>query len=480
MRFRSRSIRSRLMLSYMVIFSMLLTAYIVGSSLLHYWQINEQLYHEEVEDLETVEGLLYFDGDGHLFMHEDYHSRPEARKVIDRLMQVMSPTGEVLFRNDRLRECDLGGPPAPGEFTRRLYVARRARLCDGRPVFWVSHLHVMKGHMLLMRVGYNVYPLRKRALGFFLSMALVMPFALPLAGILGYRLTGQALRPLDNMARTTVRITASRLSERIPVENPHDEVGHMALVLNTLLERLEDSFDKLKRFTSDVSHELRTPLASMRSVGEVGMQTDHNADGYCDVIGSMLEEVAKLSSMVDTLLTMAHAESGDIDLQKTEFAWSELVHESVALLSVLAEEKGQSIAVEGDTAIQVLADRRFLRMMLINLLDNAVKYSPDDSAIRVMWWAEPGARGATPAILLAVEDEGPGIPEVARQKVFDRFYRLDDSRTRATGGAGLGLAIAKWAVEAHGGSIAIDSGRTGGARFRVILPVIVLMDVAVR
>jgi signal transduction histidine kinase len=270
------------------------------------------------------------------------------------------------------------------------------------------------------------------------------------------------------------------LSERIPIENPHDEVGHMAQVLNTLLERLEESFDKLKRFTSDVSHELRTPLASLRSVGEVGMQTDHNADGYCDVIGSMLEEVAKLSSMIDTLLTMAYAESGGTELQKTEFAWHELVQESVALVSVLAEEKRQSIAVEGDAGIQVSADRRFLRMALINLLDNAVKYSPDDGLIRVNWQSWPGAYGQGSEIVLGIEDEGPGIPEAARQKVFDRFYRVDDSRTRATGGAGLGLAIAKWAVEAHGGTISIASGRNGGALFRVRLPVMAELTVPVR
>jgi heavy metal sensor kinase len=468
------------MLSYMGIFSLLLTVYVVGSSLLHYWQLNEQLYYDSVEDIETVEGLLYFDGDGHLFLHEDYHSRPEAGKEIDRLMQVMSPSGDILFRNERLGDCELGGPAVPGEFTRRFYFARRARLCDGRPVLWVSHTHLLKGRALLMRVGHDVNPLRKTALDFFISMASVMPFALLLAGILGYRLAGQALRPLDNMARTTVRITASRLSERIPVENPHDEVGQMALVLNTLLERLEESFAKLKRFTSDVSHELRTPLASMRSVGEVGLQTDHNAVGYCDVIGSMLEEVAKLSSMIDTLLTMAHAESGEVQLQKTHFAWHELVQESVALVSVLAEEKDQAILVEGDPDIQVSADRRFLRMVLINLLDNAVKYSPQTGAIRVSWQSQPRSRSAPAELLFSVEDEGPGIPETARQRVFDRFYRVDDSRTRATGGAGLGLSIAKWAVEAHGGTISIATGQSGGALFQVRLPVMAAVALSTR
>ena len=141
------------------------------------------------------------------------------------------------------------------------------------------------------------------------------------------------------MAQLTERITARRLNERIPVRNPEDELGHMALVLNGLLERLQESFEKLQRFTSDVSHELRTPLAAVRSVGEVGLQQEHDAEEYRDIIGSMLEEVAKLTAMIDTLLTIAHADSGAIQLQQTTFAPMDLVQEAVAVIGVLAEEK---------------------------------------------------------------------------------------------------------------------------------------------
>jgi heavy metal sensor kinase len=459
------------MLSYMAIFSLLLVLYLAAGSALEYWQLNSQLYSAEVQDLGTVEGLLYFSSDGRLLLHDDYRGRTESWLPQLRRMQVMDSHGALLFRNDILKDCDLGGAPLPNEFTGR-YVARKLRLCDGTPVLSVSHLYPFQGRQLLIRVAYSIQPLRTRTLDFLFSMAVVMPFALLVAGVLGYRLAGQALGPLEKMARTTMRITARRLSERIPIDNAQDEVGHMAQVLNVLLGRLEESFGQLKRFTSDVSHELRTPLASLRSVGEVGLQADHDAEAYREVIGSMLEEVAKLSTMIDTLLTMAHAESGEIELRKTDFAMQELVQESVALVSVLAEEKKQSIIAEGDGQVHLSADRTYLRMVLINLLDNAVKYSPVGSAIRVNWASPSGVRDPDdPWIALAVEDEGPGIPEPARQKVFDRFYRVDDSRARATGGAGLGLAIARWAVEAHGGTISLGSGRTGGALFTVVLPV---------
>jgi signal transduction histidine kinase len=181
----------------------------------------------------------------------------------------------------------------------------------------------------------------------------------------------------------TEQITARRLGDRIPVDNPNDEFGHMARVLNGLLGRLEESFDKLQRFTSDVSHELRTPLASIRSVGEVGLQEDQNPAQYRDIIGSMLEEVARLTSMIDTLLTIAHADSGEIQLRREIFPLMELVQDSAAVVAVLAEEKKQTISIQGDEQIVVSADRAFLRMAIVNLLDNAVKYAPSGSIVRL-------------------------------------------------------------------------------------------------
>jgi signal transduction histidine kinase len=256
----------------------------------------------------------------------------------------------------------------------------------------------------------------------------------------------------------------------VPVENPHDEFGRMARVLNGLLKRLEESFQKLQRFTSDVSHELRTPLASIRSVGEVGLQQKHSAGEYKDIIGSMLEEVARLTSMIDTLLTISHADSGTLHLNRTVFPIMDLVEESVAVVGVLAEEKKQSIVVQGEDAVLVSADRGFLRMAVINLLDNAVKYSPPGTAIHVRLELLNGDAPNSRQLNLAIGDEGPGIPPADASRVFDRFYRLDGSRARDTGGAGLGLAIAKWSVEAHGGDILLDSVPGNGAVFSIRLP----------
>ncbi len=469
MRFHPRYIRDRLTLWYVGIFGGVLGIYICGACILQYWQLNDQLHHAEIQDLETVEGLLYFTPDGGLLLQEDYHSHPESRLLLDRYMEVLSPGGQVLLRNDRLHRMDLGGAPTPREGEVG-YESKILHLEDGTRVLSISHLHILQGKPLIIRLAYSTGPLTERLFEFIGLLLLAMPAALVMAGFAGYRVAGKALNPLEEMARKTEQITAQRLNERILVDNPDDEFGHMSRVLNGLLSRLGESFEKLQHFTSDVSHELRTPLAAIRSVGEVALQDEHNTEKYRDIIGSMLEEVARLTAMIDTLLTIAHADSGAVALHRTTFRLKDLVQESVAVVSVLAEDKKQTILLEGNSQLSVSADRSFLRMAVINLLDNAVKYSPAGCAIRVSVTESERAPDRAALVGVVIEDEGSGIPEGKADRVFDRFYRVDEGRTRDAGGAGLGLAIAKWAVEAHGGAVTLTPRVPHGSAFSIWLP----------
>jgi heavy metal sensor kinase len=467
---RLSHIRTRLTLWYVAIFGLLFAAYICTACFLQYWQLKQQLYHAEVQDMETVQGLLYFSANGQLSLHEEYFNRPASRRLLDRLLEVLDSNGHVLFRNGKLDGNTLGGRLLPDEGVNG-FSPRSLHLADGTPVLIISHVHVLQETPVLIRLAYSTEPLRLESLQLLGLLTLILPIALIAAGFAGYRFAIRVLNPLEQMASLTERITARRLNERIPVQNADDELGHMALVLNGLLERLQESFEKLQRFTSDVSHELRTPLAAIRSVGEVGVQEEHDAEKYRDIIGSMLEEVAKLTAMTDTLLTIAHADSGAIQLQQTTFALMDLVQEAFAVVGVLAEDKKQTLSVTGDQGALVRADRAFLRMALVNVLDNAVKYSPSGSSIQVSLHLAGTDPGPVQFVELAIQDEGPGIPEVAQQRVFDRFYRLDEARTRESGGFGLGLPIAKWAVEAHGGNISVKTASPGGAIFYVKLPV---------
>jgi len=468
---RITHIRSRLTLWYVAIFGVLFAAYICTACFLQYWQLKQPLYHAEVQDMETVQGLLYFTVDGQLSLHEEYFNRPESRRLLDRLLEVLDSNGQVLFRNRKLDGNTLGNKLLPDEGVNG-FSPRSLRLADGTPVLVISHVHVLQETPVLIRLAYSTEPLRLQSLHLLGLLTLVLPIALVAAGFAGYRFAIKVLDPLEKMASLTESITARRLNERIPVQNADDELGHMALVLNGLLERLEESFEKLQHFTSDVSHELRTPLAAIRSVGEVGLQQEHDAEKYRDIIGSMLEEVGKLTAMIDTLLTIAHADSGAIQLQQTTFALMDLVQEAVAVIGVLAEDKEQTLSVTGDQRALVCADRAFLRMALVNLLDNAVKYSPAGSSIRVSFHIVGSDTGPARFVELAIQDEGPGIPEGAQERVFDRFYRLDEARSRDSGGFGLGLPIAKWAVEAHGGTINVKPSFPTGAIFCIKLPVV--------
>ena len=292
-----------------------------------------------------------------------------------------------------------------------------------------------------------------------------MPCALGLAIAGGYLLAGRVLAPVGTMAETARRITAESLSARLRVDNPRDEFGRLAGVFNETLARLEAAFEQLRRFTADASHELRTPLTGMRSVGEVALQRSLSAQEYREVIGSMLEEVDRLTRLVENLLLLTRAEAGRIPLTRTVVDVGELIVNVSDSLRVLAEEKDQAWSVDVATRVTAACDAGILRLGVTNLVYNAIKYTPHKGAIRIAT-----SRTAAGDVLIEVQDTGPGIPPADRERIFQRFYRVDDARARETGGIGLGLAIARWAVEANGGRIDLESEGGRGAMFRIVLP----------
>lgn len=294
-------------------------------------------------------------------------------------------------------------------------------------------------------------------------LALGLPPIVALAGAGGYVLARRALAPIDHLASEARRITADRLHERLTVPNQSDEIGRLATVINDTFARLESSFDQLRRFTADASHELRTPLSVIRGTGEMALRETRTPAEYKDSIGSMLEEVDRLTRLVDTLLRLSRGDAGTVRLSRVVVDLGELAREVASSLGVLAEERRQRLQIVVAETVRVSADRLVLRDALTNVLDNAIKYGPAGSTIVVH--VEGDARDAA----VTVTDEGPGIPAEHRSRIFDRFYRVDEGRSREKGGTGLGLAIAKWAVEANGGRISIEHPSIGSA-FRIVLP----------
>lgn len=297
----------------------------------------------------------------------------------------------------------------------------------------------------------------------FVVLVMGLPVVVALAGVGGYVLARRALAPIDHLGAEARRITAERLHERLSVPNEKDEIGRLGAVINETLARLQSSFDQLRRFTADASHELRTPLSVIRGLGEMGLRETRSPAEYKDTIGSMLEEVDRLTRLVDTLLRLSRGDAGTVRLSLETIDLGQLARDVVSSLGILAEERQQCLELDTVDRVRVSADRLVLRDAITNVIDNAIKYSPNGSTIQVRV-----GHNRTDANV-SVGDQGPGIPSEHREQIFDRFYRIDEGRSREMGGAGLGLAIARWAVEADGGRIYVESpGR--GSIFRIALP----------
>ena len=293
---------------------------------------------------------------------------------------------------------------------------------------------------------------------------LSLPAMLLMAGLAGYLLARKSLAPIAEMTSQAERISAENLHERLPVKNKSDELGKLACVFNDLLARIESSFDGMRRFTADASHELRTPLAIICGEADVALSQDREPGEYRETLAIIQDEARLLSGIVEDMLALARADAGQRRLKLEEFYFNDLIEECVHSARALALNKDISLDFESSDDTAFRGDEDLLRRMVINLLDNAIKYTPDGGSISVKLWREDGR------INLRVADNGIGIPAEAAARVFERFYRVDKARSRADGGSGLGLPIVKWIAEAHQGSVSLESATERGSSFLVSLP----------
>ena len=463
MRLRPRNVRSRLTLWYVLVLAGLLALYAGVASLFLFLSLREDFDQNLLEDLETVEGMLAKEPNGGVSLHSSHPGAAEPR--IGHFIEVWSPDGSLLYRSAALQDQTLGGPPGPDEGLHDP-TPSCARLQNGSRVRIASDVYHIEDQRIVLRVAYSQEALWRELGEFGEVLLLGFPIAVLLAGFGGYALSRKALAPIDSMAVQAKKISAERLGDRLSIENPEDELGKLGTVFNAMLGRLQAAFDQLRRFTADASHELRTPLTAIRSVGEVALQDQRSPVEYRDVIGSMLEEVDRLTRLAESLLALSRADTGHIQLQREDISLVRIAKEASSVVEVLAEEKQQHIEIEGEENLAVSVDRLILRQAIVNLLDNAIKYSPPGSHILVRVQS-----GRDKQVFLDVIDQGPGIPSEHQPYVFDRFYRVDKARTREWGGAGLGLSITRWAVEAHGGDISLKSEAGQGSTFRVSLPI---------
>lgn len=317
----------------------------------------------------------------------------------------------------------------------------------------------------LIQVGMsleNTYATRRR---FLLAMGAVLPVALLLAGGGGWLLARRALRPVERMAETARRISAEHLAARLDESGSGDELDKLARTLNEMLGRLDDSFRQVRQFSADASHELQTPLTILKGEMEVALRSLRTPEEYQKTLHSALEEIDRIARLVEGLLLLARADAGVLRLDRQPLALAQLIKDVHGQVSPLARERGIALLLGPVEDVALRGDAERLRRLLLNLADNAIKYTPPGGQVTLSLQRE-GAWA-----LLRVTDTGIGLPAEDQGRIFERFYRAAEARTRNADGSGLGLCIARSIAEAHGGRIEVESAPGQGSTFTLKLPV---------
>jgi len=289
-----------------------------------------------------------------------------------------------------------------------------------------------------------------------------LPLAILAAGIGGYLLATRSLAPLGWMAEQARRITDRTLDTRLDIGAASEELATLSASFNELLARLDRSFEIMRRFVADASHELRTPLSAIRGEADVTLALDRSPAEYKESLAIIQDEARRLSRLVEDLLNLARADAGKVQLQVRDFYLNDVLEDCCRSVRTRAAAKNVSIQCSCGEDVQFRGDEELFRRLVLNLLDNAIRYTPG-GGIKVALDAEPGR------LVLRVSDTGIGIPAEAAPHVFERFYRVDQARSRQDGGFGLGLAIVKWIAEAHNGTVELDSTPGAGSTFTVLL-----------
>lgn len=294
------------------------------------------------------------------------------------------------------------------------------------------------------------------------AFALAIPAALLIAAIGGYTLVRRSLAPVGKIAETASRIEAENLSTRIAVTHPDDELGRLGVVLNALFDRLERSFAQQRQLIADTSHELRTPVTIIRSEAEVALSRERDAAEYRRALEIVRSEAAYLTQLIESVLILARADAKQIHIEMKPLSLRQVIEESVRSAETLARARGVHLTTESNGPMPMRGDPELMRRLLLNLLDNAIKFSDAGGQVAIE------AQRAGTNYVIAVSDHGRGIAVSDQPKIFDRFFRGD--RARESDGTGLGLPIVKWIAEAHGGQARLVRSGQAGSLFEVTLP----------
>ena len=387
-------------------------------------------------------------------------------KPVTKFFQVLDKSGRIGRKSDNLQHFQLPMSIRAFKNASQGKVTFETTKALGKyPLRMVTMPVIRRRHIIsIVQVATSLEEVEEALKTLLLILWITVPSALVVASLGGLFLANKALKPVDEITKTARMITSKSLNQRIKLRKTKDEIGRLAETFNDMISRLGRSFKQIRQFSADASHELRTPLTILKGEIEVGLRRRRRPEDYRKILNSNLEEVDHMSQIVDDLLFLSKADMGEVHLQKHRINLTKLVSEVDAQAKMIAKAKDIRVHINSDTDAVVIGDRLRLRELLLNLVDNGVKYTPEGGEMTISVERDDGR------VKLRVMDNGIGIAPEDQSHIFDRFFRVDKARSREAGGSGLGLSICKWIVEAHGGEISVESQVDNGSIFIVTLP----------
>jgi len=299
---------------------------------------------------------------------------------------------------------------------------------------------------------------------FIANMMAGFPILLVLGSLGGWVLARRSLAPVGYIASKARSITSNNLDERLATRGTDDEMDDLIRTINEMIARLESSFMRMSEFTADTSHELKTPLCALKGEAEVLLSKQRPAEEYQEGLAHFIERFDHLNQMINDLIILSKFDSSQIELERVPLRLDLLVRDIGNLFGVLAEQKKITLEMNSIQEAMVLGDKGRLQQLFTNIIDNAIKFTEERGKIQV------AVERDNETVQVLIKDNGVGIPEEEQEKIFKRFYRVDKSRSKETGGIGLGLSIAEWIAHAHHGRIEVHSELNQGSTFTVYLP----------
>ncbi len=390
---------------------------------------------------------------------------PELTRI-DKFFQIFSPSGTITIRSPNIKqhEVPLSRTALDAAFAGQS-IFESAKYPREPPLRLISMPIMYRGNLLyIVQVGTSMESVGETLQRFLVLLVVAIPIALAVSLAGGWFLAGRALRPVDKITLAAQRIAAGDLSQRLSMPAAHDEIGRLAATFNNMIGRLDTSFRQIQQFTSDASHELRTPLTVMKGETDLVLRRPRSLDDYKSVLESNLEEIDRMTRIVDELLVLSRADMGEVKVESLPVAMESLVEDIYRQAKLLAQDRNIEVLLGTVMPVVVQGDDLRLRELLLNLVENAMKYSYPGGKVEISLLND--GREAR----LSVADHGIGIATADHKKIFQRFFRTDVARGHTKKGTGLGLAICTWIAELHKGRVEVKSDLGQGSTFTLVLP----------